>query len=206
MQSLRWMQKCTVYPQAVHRRLQLLSDLPTLPHSAHNQLAAIFNGLDNLRHSATEILLRELVCPVDVFQVRERSPLRRDDMDRSDHRRSIFARAGPGIDWIWWRHGQRGNGILDRRHRGRQRGRQGGGRLLLVAHKRSKGHCLSACRANSWQVHVRWMAILREMEPRCPQRWAPGVPQEEDGTEMDIRFKARRGSGRGRRLQSPSRR
>lgn len=71
MQSLSRMQKHTVNPHTVHRRLQLAAYLATLAYSADHQFSAPVDRVYQLRNCARQILCGQVVGAVQVFEVSE---------------------------------------------------------------------------------------------------------------------------------------
>ena len=91
------MQKCAVDPQTVHRRLDLLSDLPTLPNSAYHQLASLAYAAHDLVHGARQLQLCPRIGLVQLFEVRQSRPLRGHHMERCRNRGGLFHSGKWGI-------------------------------------------------------------------------------------------------------------
>jgi hypothetical protein len=94
MQRLRRMQESTVNPQTIHRRLNLPSNLPTLSHPAHHQLARLAHRTRDQVHCTGEILLRPRISLIEVFEVREGRALGGHDMESCDDCGRIILRGG----------------------------------------------------------------------------------------------------------------
>ena len=89
MQGFRWMQERAVHAHAIHCRLQLSRNLATFAHAADNQLPPISYTPRDLVNRANEIFLRQRVCLVELFQIRQGSAFSGEDMNGCGYRRLL---------------------------------------------------------------------------------------------------------------------
>lgn len=100
MQGFRRMQKRAVNPQTVHRRLDLLSDLPTLPNSAYHQLTSLAYAAHDLVHGARQLQLCPRIGLVQLFEVRQGRSFRGHHMECCRNRGGLFRSGRWGVRWI----------------------------------------------------------------------------------------------------------
>lgn len=100
-----------MYPQAIHSRFQLLSNLPTLPDPAANQFPSIACRTDNLVYRARKLFLRLLVCLVEVLEMREGCAFRGYHMDGRVDRSRVLRRVQDAVYRLWRGHGETCEGL-----------------------------------------------------------------------------------------------
>lgn len=80
MQRLRRVEKDTVNAHTVHGSLEFASDLSALTDAAHDELSPTLYSLHQLGHSVPDALLSERIRSVEHFQIGERIPFGRDNV------------------------------------------------------------------------------------------------------------------------------
>lgn len=95
MQRLRRVQKDTVNAHAVHRRLELATNLAAFAHAAHDQFSTTLDGAHKFGDGALDVLLREVIGAVEHLEMAQGVALGRDDVKR---------RVEGMIDARWWWH------------------------------------------------------------------------------------------------------
>lgn len=81
MQSLGRMQEGAVNPQAIHRGLNLPSNLPALPNTTDNQLPALAHTARNAIHGPGKFLLRPRISLIQTLEMRKGRALGGHHMD-----------------------------------------------------------------------------------------------------------------------------